>query len=70
MDIIDNDDKDSEELLESKHNVVEPVIFKGGPMTAEARNAIYIDHNLPGIGRRKIETEGEKQEKKVCAVSY
>ncbi len=55
-------DGDSEEpLLESKHDIVEPVVFKGGSMTAEVRNAIYIDHNLPGIGRRKVETEEEKK---------
>jgi len=64
VDIIYNDE-DSDELLESKHDVVEPVVYKNGPMTAEARNAIYFDHNLPGIGRRKVETEEEKKDKKV-----
>lgn len=62
-------DGDSEEpVLGSKNDIVEPVVFKGGSMTAEARNALYIDHNLPGIGRRKVETEEEKKEKKVILV--
>lgn len=69
MNSIVNDGDSEEPLLQSKHDVVEPVVFKGGPMTAEARNAIYIDHNFPGIGRRKIETEEEKQEKKVFIMS-
>lgn len=66
MDIPDYDGDSEEPLLEFKHNIVEPVVFKGGLMTREARNSIYVDHNLPGIGRRKVETDEEKKEKKVA----
>jgi hypothetical protein len=34
-------------------------------MTASQRNSIYADHKLPGIGKRTIQSEEEKMEKKV-----
>ena len=49
-----------------KHDLVEPVVYRGGPMTAAQRNSIYADHKLPGIGKRTIQSEEEKMEKKAC----
>ena len=49
----------------SKHDVVEPVVYRGGPMTSKKRNLIYAQYNLPGIGRRSIFTEEEKEQRKV-----
>ena len=52
-----------------KHDLVEPVVYRNGPMSAASRNDIYIAHNVPGIGKRTILTEKEIREKKVSASS-
>ena len=52
-------------ILPNKHDLVEPVVYKGGPMTSTQRNEIYRSHNLPGIGKRTILTQEEEAKKKV-----
>ena len=49
-----------------KHELVEPIIYKSGKMTAVKRNQIYRSHNLAGVGKRIILTEEEKKENEVC----
>lgn len=56
----DIDDEDEE-----KSDLVEPVVFKDGPMTAAARNFVYSSHNLPGIGRKSMQSEEDKKKRKV-----
>lgn len=58
------DDDDEEE--ETKNDLVEPVVYRGGKMTAAGRNSIYKHHQLPGIGRKNIKSEEEKATKAVC----
>lgn len=49
----------------NKHALVEPVVYKGGSMTAAQRNAVYAEHNVPGIGKKSIQSEEVKKHKKV-----
>ena len=50
----------------SKHDIVEPVVFRGGPMTSAQRNEIYSSHELPGIGKKVLLTREEEEQRKVC----
>ena len=52
-----------------KHELVEPIIYKSGKMTAAKRNQIYKSHNLAGVGKRTILTEEEQKENEVCSNS-
>lgn len=56
-------------ILQNKHDLVEPVVFRGGCMTAATRNEIYASHNLPGIGKRVILSEDEKKQRKVVGIN-
>jgi hypothetical protein len=38
----------------NKHDLVEPVVYKGGVMSAAQRNQLYKSHQIPGIGRKVI----------------
>ena len=60
-------DPECDELGISKHEVVEPVVFKGGPMTSAQRNKIYSSHSLPGIGKKVVLTAEQEEQRKVCA---
>lgn len=56
---------ESEEFGVSKHDIVEPVVFRGGPMTSSQRNKIYSSHALPGIGKKVVLTAEEEEQRKV-----
>lgn len=56
---------ESEEFGTSKHEIVEPVVFRGGPMTSAQRNQIYNSRSLPGIGKKVVLTAEEEEQRKV-----
>lgn len=64
-----DDVHEEEDEEEDKGDLVEPVVFKGGPMTATERNFVYSRHNLPGIGRKSIQSEEDKKKRKVFTLS-
>lgn len=56
---------ESEEFGTSKHEIVEPVVFRDGPMTSAQRNQIYNSRSLPGIGKKVVLTAEEEEQRKV-----
>ena len=60
--------EDSPTGVTSKHDLVEPVVYRNGPITSAQRNDIYKTHNLPGIGKRAVLTPEEEAKKKVVVI--
>jgi hypothetical protein len=50
---------------DNKHDLVEPVVYKGGVMSVAQRNQLYKSHNIAGIGRKVILSEEAKAARKV-----